>query len=135
MWLNPSVVTADAKLWQKCAALFREFEETGPINRVEIELTSFVKSPPAPPCQRGVVPPFGKGRLGGISVECPDNYETLNNARLGYRRPGDIINGTAGFCRKAAAPRIQKAFPYLRLTREGSDWIANLQSNMGERIT
>jgi hypothetical protein len=56
------------------------------------------------------------------------------NARLGYQRPEDIIRDTARFYRKAAASRIQKALACLRLTREGSDWIANLQSNVGERI-
>jgi hypothetical protein len=49
------------------------------INRLEIELTWFVESPPAPLFQRGErFPPFGKGRLGGIFRECPDNYEALN---------------------------------------------------------
>jgi hypothetical protein len=76
----------DPRRRQKCAALFREFEEIG------------------------------------------------LNARLGYRRPDDIIRDTAGFYRKAAAPRIQKALACLRLTREGSAWIAQLQANVGERI-
>jgi hypothetical protein len=56
------------------------------------------------------------------------------NARLGYQKPDDIIRDTAGFYRKAAAPRIQKALAYLRLTQEGSEWIAHLQANVGERI-
>jgi hypothetical protein len=56
------------------------------------------------------------------------------NARLGYQKPDDIIRDTAGFYRKAAAPRIQKALACLRLTREGSVWIAHLQANVGERI-
>jgi hypothetical protein len=33
------------------------------INGLEIALTRSVKSPPAPLCQRGVIPPFGKGFL------------------------------------------------------------------------
>jgi len=31
-----------------------------------IEKTHFVKSPLTPLCQRGVIPPFCKGRRGGI---------------------------------------------------------------------
>jgi hypothetical protein len=56
------------------------------------------------------------------------------NAKLGYHSPADIRDATAEFYRKVAAPRIQKAVEYLRLTREGSDWIAHLQVNVGERI-
>ena len=48
------------------------------MNSFEIELTWPIKSPLAPLYQRGVIPPFAKGRLGGICGECPDNYETLN---------------------------------------------------------
>jgi hypothetical protein len=76
----------DPRRRQKCAALFREFEEIG------------------------------------------------LNARLGYQSPADIIRDTAGFYRKAAAPRIQKALACLRLTREGSKWIAHLQANVGARL-
>jgi len=36
------------------------------INRLEIVLTSFGKSPLPPLLQRGVIPPFDKGRSGGI---------------------------------------------------------------------
>jgi hypothetical protein len=36
------------------------------INSLEIELTSLLKSPLAPLFQRRVIPPFVKGRLGGI---------------------------------------------------------------------
>jgi hypothetical protein len=76
----------DPRRRQKCAALFREFEEIG------------------------------------------------LNARLGYQKPEDIIRDTAGFYRKAAAPHIQKALACLRLTREGSKWIAHLQANVGARL-
>ncbi len=48
------------------------------INSLEIELRCSVKSPLAPLYQRGVIPPFAKGRSGGIYGECPDNYETIN---------------------------------------------------------
>jgi hypothetical protein len=36
------------------------------INSLKIEWTSSTKSPLAPLFQRGVIPPFGKGRCGGI---------------------------------------------------------------------
>jgi hypothetical protein len=36
------------------------------INILKIDWTSLTKSPLAPLFQRGVVPPFIKGRLGGI---------------------------------------------------------------------
>jgi hypothetical protein len=41
-------------------------------------LTSFGKSPLPPLFQRGVIPPFDKGRSGGIYKGCRDNYETIN---------------------------------------------------------
>ena len=37
--------------------------------------------------QRGVIPPFDKGRSGGIYKGCRDNYETINNT-AGPRRTG-----------------------------------------------
>jgi SAM-dependent methyltransferase len=38
------------------------------INSLKIESTWFVKSPLTPLFKRGEIPPFGKGRLGGIFV-------------------------------------------------------------------
>ncbi len=47
-----------------------------------IKLIWIRKSSLTPLSQRGVlVPPFGKGRLGGISQICRYNYETVNNKR------------------------------------------------------
>jgi hypothetical protein len=31
-------------------------------------------------CQRGVIPPFGKGREGGIYLQCLYNYGLTNNS-------------------------------------------------------
>jgi hypothetical protein len=42
-------------------------------------MDTFYKISPAPLYQRGVIPPFGKGRSGGIFGERLDNYETVNN--------------------------------------------------------
>jgi hypothetical protein len=47
-------------------------------DRVENQLTGSVKSPLTPLYQRGVKPPFTKGRSGGILGECPDNREAIN---------------------------------------------------------
>jgi hypothetical protein len=73
-------------------------------------------------------------RLDKCSALFLEFEETGLNAQLGYHSPADIRDATAEFYRKVAAPRIQKALEYLRLTREGSDWIAHLQANVGERI-
>ena len=56
------------------------------------------------------------------------------NAQLGYRRPEDLRDHNASFYRKMVSPRIQKALRCLELTREGKEWIASLQANVGERI-
>ena len=69
----PGMTSVEAHDPMKCAG-----SDMPVINRLEIEFASFVKSPPAPLCQRGVIPPFGKGRLGGIFRQCLDNYVTLD---------------------------------------------------------
>jgi hypothetical protein len=48
------------------------------MNSLEIESTWSLKSPLAPLFQRGVIPPFVKGRSGGIYGACRDNYGTIN---------------------------------------------------------
>jgi putative transposase len=55
------------------------------INSLEIELTRLKKSPPAPLFQRGVIPPFEKGRSGGILKGGRDNYGTIN-IKAGFSR-------------------------------------------------
>jgi len=56
------------------------------------------------------------------------------NAKLGYRRPEDLRDNTASFYWKIVSPHIQKALRCLELTREGKEWIASLQANVGEPI-
>lgn len=56
------------------------------------------------------------------------------NAKLGYRRAEDLRNNNASFYWKIVSPHIQKALRCLELTREGKEWIASLQANVGERI-
>jgi len=48
------------------------------INSAEIEMTWSVNSPLTPLYQRGVLPPFAKGRSGGIYGKCRDNLETTD---------------------------------------------------------
>jgi hypothetical protein len=109
-----------------------------------IEMTRF----PFPPGERKKADPLAEliraadliGQLGDPNrlEKCTDlfvEFEEIGlNAQLGYHSPADIRMATAEFYRKAAAPRIQEALEYLRLTREGNDWIAHLQTNVGERI-
>jgi len=45
--------------------------------RVENQLTWSAKSPLTLLHQRGVKPPFTKGRSGGIYGDCPENYEVI----------------------------------------------------------
>ena len=42
------------------------YRQTSNINGLDIERTSYTKSPLAPLFLRGVIPPFDKGRFGGI---------------------------------------------------------------------
>lgn len=109
-----------------------------------VEMTRF----PFPPGEREKADPLAEliraadliGQLGDPNrlEKCTDLFvefeETGLNTQLGYHSPADIRMATAKFYRKVAAPRIQEALEYLRLTREGSDWIAHLQANVDERI-
>ena len=56
------------------------------------------------------------------------------NAKLGYQRPEDLRDDNTTFYWKIVSPQIQRALRCLNLTREGRQWIANLQANIGERI-
>ncbi len=52
--------------------------------------------------------------------------------KLGYKTPGDMRRGFAGFYWKTIRPYIQDALRYLRVTQEGKQWIANLHSHVFE---
>jgi hypothetical protein len=56
------------------------------------------------------------------------------NAKVGYQRPEDLRNENTAFYWKIVSPYIQRALLCLNLTREGRQWIANLQANIGEPI-
>jgi len=56
------------------------------MNSLEIESTWFLKSPLAPLFQRGVIPPFVKGRSGGIyGAGCRDPEERMRRVFSGFR--------------------------------------------------
>jgi hypothetical protein len=52
------------------------------------------------------------------------------NAKLGYKRPGDLRVDNTKFYWDVVNPYIQKALRYLRVTPDGKQWIANLQANV-----
>jgi hypothetical protein len=54
------------------------------------------------------------------------------NQKFGYRSPEDIRAKYAKFYWEMVSPYIQDALVYLRLTQEGKQWIANMQSHVFE---
>jgi hypothetical protein len=58
--------------------------------------------------------------------------ETGENAKIGYKNPGDMRQRYAMFYWNAVNPYIQDALGYLRVTQEGKQWIANLHSHVFE---
>jgi hypothetical protein len=58
-------------------------------------------------------------------------FEELGlNGKLGYKTPGDLRDSNAQFYWGIVSPYVQKALDYLKVTHEGKQWIANLQSNV-----
>ena len=58
-------------------------------------------------------------------------FEELGlNRKLGYKTPGDLRACNAQFYWDVAKPYVQDALAYLKVTHEGKQWIANLQSNV-----
>jgi len=58
-------------------------------------------------------------------------FEELGlNKKLGYKTPGDLRACNAQFYWDVAKPYVQDALAYLKVTHEGKQWIANLQSNV-----
>lgn len=56
--------------------------------------------------------------------------ETGEHARTGYETPGDMRHNFTKFYGGVVRPHIQDALRYLRVTQEGKQWIANLQSHV-----
>jgi hypothetical protein len=52
------------------------------------------------------------------------------NRKLGYTTPGDLRSCNAKFYWDQISPYVQEALGYLKVTHEGKQWIANLQSNV-----
>lgn len=60
-------------------------------------------------------------------------FEQLGmNPTLGYRHPGDMLKGYAGFFWKVVRPYLASGIRYLRVTHGGKQWVANLQSHVFE---
>ena len=58
-------------------------------------------------------------------------FEELGlNEKLGYKTPGDLRDCNAKFYWDIVSPYVQEALGYLKVTHEGKQWIANLQSNV-----
>ncbi len=58
-------------------------------------------------------------------------FEELGlNEKLGYKTPGDLRDCNAKFYWDIVSPYVQDALGYLKVTHEGKQWIANLQSNV-----
>jgi len=58
-------------------------------------------------------------------------FEQLGmNPTLGYRHPGDMLKGYAGFFWNVVRPYLSDGFKYLRVTHGGKQWLANLQSHV-----
>jgi hypothetical protein len=52
------------------------------------------------------------------------------NEKLGYKTPGDLRDSNAKFYWDTVNPYVEDALPYLRVTQEGKQWIANLYANV-----
>lgn len=58
--------------------------------------------------------------------------ETGANETIGYKSPGDMRRKFTKFYYGVVRPHIQDALQYLRVTQEGKQWIANLNSHVFE---
>ncbi len=58
--------------------------------------------------------------------------ETGANKVIGYESPGDMRRKFTKFYYGVVRPHIQDALDYLRVTQEGKQWIANLNSHVFE---
>ena len=58
--------------------------------------------------------------------------ETGANIEIGYKSPGDMRRKFTKFYYGVVRPHIQDALAYLRVTQEGKQWIANLNSHVFE---
>lgn len=56
--------------------------------------------------------------------------ENGGNRAAGYAGPGDMRKRYAAFYWEVVSPYIQDALGYLRVTREGKEWIANLNAHI-----
>ncbi len=52
------------------------------------------------------------------------------NAKIGYKNPGDMRKGYAGFFWNVVRPYIGDAIKYLNVTQDGKQWVAGLYSHV-----
>lgn len=52
------------------------------------------------------------------------------NEKLGYKNPGDMRMGYAGFFWNVVSPYINDAIKYLNVTQDGKQWVANLYAHV-----
>lgn len=56
--------------------------------------------------------------------------ETGVNAKIGYRTPGDLLDGYPSFYWKRVYPHVLEGIHYLEITQEGKQVLANLYANV-----
>jgi len=56
--------------------------------------------------------------------------ETGVNERLGYKTPADLARSYPQFYWNVVSPFVQEAIAYLRVTQEGSQWVASLHAHV-----
>jgi hypothetical protein len=56
--------------------------------------------------------------------------QTGANKQYGYRTPGDLRQSFAKFYWQVISPYVQEGIRYLRVTQDGRQWIANLNSHV-----
>lgn len=59
--------------------------------------------------------------------------ETGVNAKIGYRTPGDLLDGYPSFYWKRVYPYVQEGIHYLEITQDGKQVLANLYANVFRR--
>ena len=59
--------------------------------------------------------------------------ETGVNAKIGYRNPGDLLDGYPGFYWKGVYPHVQEGIRFLEITQDGKQVLANLYANVFRR--
>lgn len=65
-----------------------------------------------------------------ISALFSEFQETGTNAKLGYKTPACLRAAYPSFFRQMVMPHIASTLPYLQMTQEGKQWVANLYAHI-----